>query len=341
MPAAAAAAGAAAAAAAAQWAHRGAPAAVRRRLQRRASQVPPALQPPPCQHPRLPLLPPLGLPCQPSQHCCAAGTASSAHPRGTLPLRGGTARRQTGACARWAGAPAPSPACCRAPQTRRRCAGAKRRSRRAHSGGAGRVGMERGPRGSRGRPAPAGAVQPAVSARPPSRCTPWCVAPSLPLHPTAPPPPTRRAPPPTHRMCSSASVSPKRSGGAATVPRSSSCSLDRKDSRNTRPFSCRIGGGAAASGAGRGRAPPAASRAARADPPACHAARADPLLPPAASSPGLRWRSTRRTQLLRPLRALSFSGCRSCSSTCVSSRRRLALRYSFSSTGTMVGTFSR
>jgi hypothetical protein len=44
-----------------------------------------------------------------------------------------------------------------------------------------------------------------------------------------------KAPP---RMCSSANVSPKRSGGAATVPLSSSCSLLRKASRKMRPFSC-------------------------------------------------------------------------------------------------------
>lgn len=44
------------------------------------------------------------------------------------------------------------------------------------------------------------------------------------------------------RMCSSAMVSPKRSGGAATVPRSSSCSFCRKASRKMRPFSCAMGG---------------------------------------------------------------------------------------------------
>lgn len=45
----------------------------------------------------------------------------------------------------------------------------------------------------------------------------------------------RAASPP--RMCSSERVSPKRSGGAATVPRSSSPSFARNDSRNDRPFS--------------------------------------------------------------------------------------------------------
>ena len=39
------------------------------------------------------------------------------------------------------------------------------------------------------------------------------------------------------RMCSSASVSPKRSGGAATVPLSSRHSFARKDSLKVRPFS--------------------------------------------------------------------------------------------------------
>ena len=36
-----------------------------------------------------------------------------------------------------------------------------------------------------------------------------------------------------------------------------------------------------------------------------------------------------------------LSGCRSLSSDCVSSRRLAALRYSFSSSGTIDGTFSR
>ncbi len=39
------------------------------------------------------------------------------------------------------------------------------------------------------------------------------------------------------RMCSSANVSPKRSGGAATVPLSSRHSFARKDSLKVRPFS--------------------------------------------------------------------------------------------------------
>ena len=39
------------------------------------------------------------------------------------------------------------------------------------------------------------------------------------------------------RMCSSASVSPKRSGGACTVPLSSSASLARNASLKIRPFS--------------------------------------------------------------------------------------------------------
>lgn len=39
------------------------------------------------------------------------------------------------------------------------------------------------------------------------------------------------------RMCSSASVSPNRSGGAATVPRSSRPNLARKHSRKVRPRS--------------------------------------------------------------------------------------------------------
>lgn len=49
----------------------------------------------------------------------------------------------------------------------------------------------------------------------------------------APSGPTK-APP---RTCSSLSVSPKRSAGAATVPRSRSVSLVRNDSRNWRPLS--------------------------------------------------------------------------------------------------------
>ena len=40
-------------------------------------------------------------------------------------------------------------------------------------------------------------------------------------------------------------------------------------------------------------------------------------------------------------RRAHLSGCRSVSSSCVSSSRRAALRYSFSSSGTMDGTFSR
>jgi hypothetical protein len=43
----------------------------------------------------------------------------------------------------------------------------------------------------------------------------------------------------------------------------------------------------------------------------------------------------------RPARAARLSGCRSVSSSCVSSSRRAAFRYSFSSSGTMDGTFSR
>ncbi len=45
----------------------------------------------------------------------------------------------------------------------------------------------------------------------------------------------RRAEQAPPRMCSSASVSPKRSGGAATVPRSSSASFWINASRKMRP----------------------------------------------------------------------------------------------------------
>lgn len=60
--------------------------------------------------------------------------------------------------------------------------------------------------------------------------------PKLPLR--SPPSNSLRLSPPLR--CSSPSVSPNLSAGAATVPRSSSATLDRKDSLKERPLSCAV-----------------------------------------------------------------------------------------------------
>ena len=130
------------------------------------------------------------------------------------------------------------------------------------------------------------------------------------------------------RMCSSASVSPKRSGGAATVPRSSSASFWMNASRKMRPCNT-----------------VRRHHAQQPDPRFCMNIVALRMLLACSAVSTLTKATVHGNSESHNPSPLTFSlrrsGARSVSSSCVAVRRCAALRYSFSSSGTIAGTFSR